>query len=205
MYCINFFQRFKIASQDCCRKNVGTDIYFLYKNGGMKCGYFNHHSVTKSQLTFRYCQPLGGVTYPVYLANGKNRYNTYQGSSWKKGQWENPPRNHLKLKCREINLFYVRDIQPICSTLSRSKSGYCFVQNFKTIAWIVAEEANVDRWDFMRFHINSLATGGCSSSFRRMIFKRFIQNIITGFGNGLMPSGNKPLPEPVFTQIYVSI
>ena len=26
-----------------------------------------------------------------------------------------------------------------------------------------------------------------------------------GLGNGLVPSGNKPLPEPMFTQVYVAI
>ena len=26
-----------------------------------------------------------------------------------------------------------------------------------------------------------------------------------GSGNGLVPSGNKPLPEPMLTQIYVAI
>ena len=26
-----------------------------------------------------------------------------------------------------------------------------------------------------------------------------------GSGNGLVPSGNKPLPEPMFSQIYVQI
>ena len=26
-----------------------------------------------------------------------------------------------------------------------------------------------------------------------------------GSGIGLVPSGNKPLPEPIFTQIYVTI
>ena len=26
-----------------------------------------------------------------------------------------------------------------------------------------------------------------------------------GSGNGLVPSGSKPLPEPMFTQIYVTI
>ena len=31
------------------------------------------------------------------------------------------------------------------------------------------------------------------------------QNLNIGSGNGLMPSGNKPLPEPMLTQIYVII
>ena len=30
-------------------------------------------------------------------------------------------------------------------------------------------------------------------------------SVHTGSGNGLVPSGNKPLPEPVFTPIYVTI
>ena len=29
--------------------------------------------------------------------------------------------------------------------------------------------------------------------------------VIIGSGNGLVPDGTKPLPEPMFTQIYVAI
>ena len=29
--------------------------------------------------------------------------------------------------------------------------------------------------------------------------------LVEGSGNGLVPSGNKPFPEPMLTQIYVAI
>ena len=32
---------------------------------------------------------------------------------------------------------------------------------------------------------------------------RWLVNI--GLGNGLVPSGNKPLPEPMLTQIFVTV
>ena len=32
-----------------------------------------------------------------------------------------------------------------------------------------------------------------------------LTDVNTGLGNGLVPSGNKPLPEPMLTQIYVTI
>ena len=32
-----------------------------------------------------------------------------------------------------------------------------------------------------------------------------IDDVSIGSGNGLVPSGNKPLAEPMLTQIYVSI
>ena len=31
-----------------------------------------------------------------------------------------------------------------------------------------------------------------------------LKKVIVGFGNGLEPSGNKPLPEPMSTQIFKS-
>ena len=31
------------------------------------------------------------------------------------------------------------------------------------------------------------------------------RDVNTGLGNGLLPKGNNPLPEPMLTQIYVAI
>ena len=32
---------------------------------------------------------------------------------------------------------------------------------------------------------------------------QYLTDVNIGSGNGLVPSGNKPLPEPMLTQIYV--
>ena len=76
------------------------------------------------------------------------------------------------------------------------------------------------------FYLNSLVPGRCCNNFKSTIFKLIIQNsklgtcceiafifnnatgphlwdVNIGSGNGLLPSGNKPLPEPMLTQIYV--
>ena len=34
---------------------------------------------------------------------------------------------------------------------------------------------------------------------------RYLRQVNIGSGNGLEPSGNKSLPEPMLTQIYVAI
>ena len=47
--------------------------------------------------------------------------------------------------------------------------------------------------------VNSLAPGRSGINFKSIIFKLIIS------GKGLVPSGNKPLPEPKLTQIYVII
>ena len=74
--------------------------------------------------------------------------------------------------------------------------------------------------------INSLATGKFEWNFRHLIFKQILVidgwgisceialmnvtelrwwSVNIGSGNGLVPSGNKPLPEPMLTQISVTI
>ena len=75
--------------------------------------------------------------------------------------------------------------------------------------------------------INSLAPRTLDNNFGSKIFKLIPQNsslgacceialrwmpynlsnvkVYIGSGNGLVPSGNKPLPEPMLTQIYVAI
>ena len=75
--------------------------------------------------------------------------------------------------------------------------------------------------------LNSLAHGKFEWNFRHVIFKQILSDwwlrhllwnctnvnvtglhwwsINIGSGNGLVPSGNKPLPEPMLTQIYVAI
>ena len=79
-------------------------------------------------------------------------------------------------------------------------------------------------WHFP-MHFNSLAPGKFALNFRQVIFKQILAiddwgiswncpNMnVTGFhwwsvnigsGNGLVPSGNKPLPEPMLTQISVA-
>ena len=71
---------------------------------------------------------------------------------------------------------------------------------------------------------NSLDPGGCCSKIKLVDFKATSMTYIWSFsceivnvtrprwwlvniisGNGLVPSGNKPLPEPMLTQIYVAI
>ena len=45
--------------------------------------------------------------------------------------------------------------------------------------------------------------------FNEIILQRieiiFSQQLNMGSGNGLVPSGNKPLPEPMLTEIYIAI
>ena len=75
--------------------------------------------------------------------------------------------------------------------------------------------------------INPLAPGKFEWNFRYVIFKRLFSDwwlryllrnysnmhvtglhwwsVNMGSGNGLVPSGNKPLPEPMLTQIYVAV
>ena len=71
--------------------------------------------------------------------------------------------------------------------------------------------------------VNSLAPGGFDYSkfqthFNDKYLKYFLWNcyqvnattlhwslVNIGAGNGLVPSGNNPLPEPMLTQIYVAI
>ena len=79
----------------------------------------------------------------------------------------------------------------------------------------------------MAIKFNLLAHGRCGSNFESKIFKLsthnsssgiyeivlswMLQNLISnlevniGLGNGLVPSGTKPLPEPMLTQIHVAI
>ena len=76
--------------------------------------------------------------------------------------------------------------------------------------------------------VNSLAPGKCKRNFRHVIFKQILviddwgisceialiwmsldftddqSTLNIGSGNGLVPTGNKPLPEPMLTQIYVA-
>ena len=79
------------------------------------------------------------------------------------------------------------------------------------------------KWEYTTsyfYSINSLAPGRLK--FRLVIFKPILVNVGWGIayeialrwmpqditddksGNGLVPSGNKPLPEPMLTQIYVA-
>ena len=61
--------------------------------------------------------------------------------------------------------------------------------------------------------VNSLVPGSYGSSLKSAIFKPFhelISNFVWGEvnigpGNGLVPSGNKQLPEPMLTKIDVTI
>ena len=73
------------------------------------------------------------------------------------------------------------------------------------------------------FILNSLAPGRFQFNFRKVIFKLSLVNGSWGIsyeiairwmpywwevnivsGNGLVPLGNKPLPEPMLTQIFVA-
>ena len=81
---------------------------------------------------------------------------------------------------------------------------------------------------WQRHNFNSLAPGRCGGNLERFIFKLIIQNstlgtnceidlrwvnimelpewdVNIGSGNGLVPSGNKPLPEIMLTAIYVVV
>ena len=80
-------------------------------------------------------------------------------------------------------------------------------------------------WQF-GFNLNSLAPGKFEWNFRYVSFKQILVidgwdiscaialiSNVTGFhwgsvnigsGNGLVPSGNKPLPEPILTQNFVT-
>ena len=82
-------------------------------------------------------------------------------------------------------------------------------------------------WSAKIEHYHCMAPGSCGNNFKRIPFKFVIQNnslctlwnccqanatepqqwkVNFGLGNGLVvPSGNKPLPEPILTQIYVAI
>ena len=70
--------------------------------------------------------------------------------------------------------------------------------------------------------VNSLAPGKFEWNFRHVIFKQILVidgwgisceialiwmslDFVIGSGNGLVSSGNKPLPEPMLTQISVGI
>ena len=74
--------------------------------------------------------------------------------------------------------------------------------------------------------LNSLASGKFEWNYRHVVFKQILvidgwgifceialmnvtglhwQLVNIGSGNGLVPSGNKPLPEPMMTQISVAI
>ena len=75
-----------------------------------------------------------------------------------------------------------------------------------------------------RLHLNSLAPGRCGSNFKsvnfeHMLWIKFMNPSVKLFwgechrtplmlnqcsGNGLVPSGNKLLPEPMLTQIYAT-
>ena len=55
------------------------------------------------------------------------------------------------------------------------------------------------------FQINILSNS-CEIALRRMLQNPFDEKVNIGSGNGLMPSGSKPLPDPIMlTQIYVTI
>ena len=78
----------------------------------------------------------------------------------------------------------------------------------------------------LQYSVNSLAPGRCGSNFKRAISKHvtilvhvhYLWNcsqvdatehlwwqVNIASGNGLVPSGSKPLPEPMLTWIYVTI
>ena len=65
-------------------------------------------------------------------------------------------------------------------------------------------------------NLNTLAPGVCDSNFKSMIFRRITQNsslsilwhvalmwVNIGSGNGLLLPGDKPLPKPMLTKIYM--
>ena len=84
---------------------------------------------------------------------------------------------------------------------------------------------NISELKTNRLQFNSLAPGRFQFNFRKVIFKqilvnggwRILQNCLEinatrtywwqvniGSGNGLVPLGNKPSPEPMLTQIYIA-
>ena len=85
-----------------------------------------------------------------------------------------------------------------------------------------------DKGSIEYLEINSMPPGGCSFNFMCVMFKCVVvitflsisntmyclyvngsaswqMSVRIGLGNGLVLSGNKPLPEPMLTEIYVAI
>ena len=88
---------------------------------------------------------------------------------------------------------------------------------------IIFDKGSIEYWE-----INSMSPGGCSFNFMCVMFKCVVvitflsisntmyclyvngsgswqMSVRIGLGNGLVLSGNKPLPEPMLTEIYVAI
>ena len=86
-------------------------------------------------------------------------------------------------------------------------------------SWHGAAKWEVAQWEYCE-QFNSLASDKFEWNFRYVIFKWILVtdgwgsdmnvtglhwwSVNIGSGDGLVPSGNKPLPEPMLTQIYVA-
>ena len=118
--------------------------------------------------------------------------------------------------------------RPFCLSLNVLKSDYLSMNRVFTLwAGLSVHEAGCvcsgPDW-LLLCTVNSFVAGGSGSDFKSIIFKCVIENssfdtqceialqentkeweVNTGSGNGLVPSGTKPSPEPMLTQIYVAI
>ena len=111
-----------------------------------------------------------------------------------------------------ISVFYCYCTENITCYLSKVLTFTCWIVSMKY--------EHVFTFYIMNHHwnragvtneINWLALGRCGNKFISMIFKFIIQRssfstcIKIGLSNCLVPSGTKPLPEPILTLIYVAI
>ena len=110
----------------------------------------------------------------------------------------------------------------------RSTATLANMKSSSTRIWDLRSSARTRHSEVIIFKdFNSLTPGRCGNDFKLEISEHILQGYVhehflwncsqaiaieyfswhvnIGSGNGLVPSGNKPLPPPMLTQIYVTI